>query len=132
MNERKWPYKVLARYVLIQLPGLLFIICILFLIRRWVEFPVWIIWLVALISTAIDVLLFFYTWPSYDWDEKDSMIGEIGVALDRIDPTGRIHIHGEQWYAELINNEPPVEKGQKVSVCGRQDLILQVRAEYKK
>jgi membrane-bound serine protease (ClpP class) len=129
MNERKWSYKVLVRYVLIQLPGLLFIICILLLIRRWVEFPAWIIWMVALISTAVDVLLFFYSWPSYDWNQKEPLIGETGVAIDRIDPIGHVHLHGEQWKAERIGSGPPIEKGKKVKVCGREGLILQIQPD---
>ena len=129
MMKRGWSSKVIIRYVFIQLPGLLFLICILLLLHGWLEFPVWVFWIIVLASTGIDVLLFFYTWPSYDWNQKDTMTGETGIVLVRLDPTGYIRIHGEQWKGELIEGLSPVEKGQKVEVCGREGLILQVRPE---
>ena len=127
MIKRGWSISVIIRYTLIQLPGLAFLITILFLIRRWIGFPLWMIAIIALISIGIDTLLFFFTWPSYDWNQKDPMIGSTGVALNRLNPAGHIRIRGEQWRAEVIGNGTPVEKGQKVEVCDREGLILKIR-----
>jgi len=132
MTERKWSNKVLFRYILIQLPGLLFLIFILLLIHRWVKFPVWIIWMVGFISTVIDVVLFFFTWSAYDWESKDTLIGETGEAINLIDRKGYIRIHGEQWKAERIDKGPPIEKGEKVIVQGREGLTLHIQAYPKK
>jgi membrane protein implicated in regulation of membrane protease activity len=129
MIKRGWSYKIIFRYSLLQLPGLAFIICILFVIRPWFDFSLGVIGIVALVSIAIDILLFFITWPSYDWEQKDTLVGKTGIALSRIDPAGYIRIRGEQWKAELMEKSYPVEKGGKAIVCAREGLVLHVQPD---
>jgi membrane-bound ClpP family serine protease len=75
---------------------------------------------------AKDIILFFFTWRAYDWDQKETMIGMTGTVLDRLDPTGYILVRGEKWRATVMGIDSPLEKGRKVLVTGRQGLTLQI------
>lgn len=57
------------------------------------------------------------------------MIGQKGVAKERLDPSGYIFIRGELWKAEVIEGSPPVEEGETVKVEGTRGRILLVRRE---
>ncbi|HID93874.1 MAG TPA: nodulation protein NfeD [bacterium (Candidatus Stahlbacteria)] len=51
------------------------------------------------------------------------LIGEIGKALERIAPEGRVFIHGEIWKA---TSSVPIKKGEKVRVVAVEGLTLRV------
>jgi membrane-bound serine protease (ClpP class) len=51
----------------------------------------------------------------------DTLIGQIAVASDPIDPTGQIFIHGELWQAQ---SSTPIRKGESVRVTARKGLVL--------
>ena len=53
----------------------------------------------------------------------EGLVGEKGVAKTRIDPEGKIFIHGEFWNA---TSEEVVEAGEKVKVVGVENLVLRV------
>lgn len=56
---------------------------------------------------------------------QQGIVGEIGIALDKIDPEGKIKIHGEIWNAV---SEIPIEPKEKVIVQKVLDgLILEVK-----
>jgi membrane-bound serine protease (ClpP class) len=54
----------------------------------------------------------------------EGIIGETGVALDNLSPTGSVLVHGEIWTAEALTGN--VEKGQKIRVTGIENLRLKV------
>ncbi|MGE0825437.1 MAG: nodulation protein NfeD [Candidatus Binatia bacterium] len=54
----------------------------------------------------------------------EGIIGEIGEVRIRLDPRGKVWLHGEYWNAE---SEEDLDVGQKVEVIGIKDLLLQVR-----
>ena len=54
----------------------------------------------------------------------DGLIGEIGVVQDRIDPEGKVFVHGELWRA--ISREK-IEPDERVEVESVQGLVLRVR-----
>ena len=54
----------------------------------------------------------------------EGIIGETGVALDNLHPTGTVLVHGEIWTAETLAGG--IEKGQKVRVTGIDNLKLKV------
>jgi len=41
------------------------------------------------------------------------MIGLRGITEDRLAPSGYVRVHGELWQAEVVQNSPPIEKGEK-------------------
>lgn len=53
----------------------------------------------------------------------EGMVGEIGVASTRLDPSGKVFVHGEIWNAVAST---PVEEGQQVRVTHVHDLIVDV------
>ncbi|MBD3271445.1 MAG: nodulation protein NfeD [Elusimicrobia bacterium] len=54
----------------------------------------------------------------------ESMIGMTGEASGRIDKKGKIFINGELWNVET---DEPVEDGEKVTVIGREGMILKIK-----
>jgi membrane-bound serine protease (ClpP class) len=54
----------------------------------------------------------------------EGLIGEVGVVKERIDPEGKVFVHGELWRA--IAREK-IEPDEKVEVEGMQGLVLKVR-----
>lgn len=60
----------------------------------------------------------------------ESMIGKKGIVIVAIDPRGQIQMGGEQWSAELTDDEPPIAKGTHVQVVGVHGVKLRVRAMY--
>jgi membrane-bound serine protease (ClpP class) len=52
------------------------------------------------------------------------MLGERGVARDRLAPSGTVLVRGEYWTAE---SDVPVEPGERVEVTGIDGLVLRVR-----
>ena len=53
-----------------------------------------------------------------------SLVGEQGIALTDLAPSGRIFVHGEYWEADAAE---PVEKGAKVVVDRVEGMRLRVR-----
>ena len=54
----------------------------------------------------------------------EGIIGEVGVAIEKINPEGRIKVHGEFWNAVA---ESPIKPKEKVKVCAVLDgLMLKV------
>jgi membrane-bound serine protease (ClpP class) len=58
---------------------------------------------------------------------KESLIGQIGRATSDVDPSGKIHIAGELWSAELEQGASALTAGQRVEVVGVEGLRLIVR-----
>ncbi|MBM4330087.1 MAG: nodulation protein NfeD [Deltaproteobacteria bacterium] len=56
----------------------------------------------------------------------EGLIGETGVARTRLDPEGRVFVHGELWDAY---SDPPVEEGEKVRVLQIDGLKLKMGRE---
>jgi len=132
MNKQHINRRVVAKYLLLQLPALLFLILILLLLRHWEVIPRWVFWAVIAAWTAKDVLLFPFVWRAYDPDAPaadNSLVGARGMARERLDPAGYIRIGGELWRAELEEGEPPVEEGEVVVVREVRGLTLRVVRE---
>ncbi len=54
----------------------------------------------------------------------DGMKGEIGEALDLLDPGGRVRVHGEIWNA--FSESGPIRKGEQVRVLAVKELKVYV------
>lgn len=52
----------------------------------------------------------------------DGMIGETGEALDALDPSGRVQVHGETWNA--ISHTGNINKGEKVRILQVKGLTI--------
>ena len=128
----RWSTRSLVRYTLIQVPAVIILVVILYLLRRWIDLPAWFVWGFVVLWIVKDVILFPMVWRSYDSDPTGgagSMVGEKGIALERLDPSGYIRLRGELWRAEVLTDVEPIEKGQTVNVCEVRGLTLLVQPE---
>lgn len=57
---------------------------------------------------------------------KAGLVGELGRAIENLDPSGRVFVHGEIWNAD---SDAPVRSDQSVRVVGVDGLRLKVRPE---
>ena len=127
MTKDKYSLRIIIRYSILQLPELALILALLILVQRWITITLWVLSVIIFLWVIKDIVLFFFTWPSYDWDQKDIMTGKIGEALENIDPEGVIIVHGEKWKAVSEEDRIVIEKGRKVEVTGRNGLVLMVK-----
>lgn len=134
-EKRIWSARVLGYYWLLQLPEAALLLVILLLLQAWLEFPAWITWSLVGLWVAKDAALYPLVWRSFDSGYPATMHlldGEIGVATERIDPTGYVRVRGELWHAELERGAPPIEKDEAVHVKATRDLTLIVAAAHEK
>jgi membrane protein implicated in regulation of membrane protease activity len=131
MNQRRGPTRILLRYALLQLPGLVLLVLILVFVQRWVDLPAWVFWGFIAIWVVKEAILFPFVRRAYDWDRPqgaNSMVGARGIAKERLAPSGYIQVRGELWRAELMEGSPPLEKGVGVRVkgaCGLRLVVVQ-------
>ena len=58
MNQRRGPTRILLRYALLQLPGLVLLVLILVFVQRWVDLPAWVFWGSTAIWVVKDAILY--------------------------------------------------------------------------
>ena len=132
MNKHGWSTRIVVRYALLQLPALVLLALFLFIVRQWVDVPIWLIWSIVGFWVAKDVILFPLTWRSYDQrrpGDANSMVGLRGIAQDRLAPSGYVQVHGELWQAEVMGDSQPIDKGGGIRVQGTRGLTLIVQPE---
>jgi len=54
----------------------------------------------------------------------EGLLGQIGEVKARLNPAGKVFVHGEYWNAEA---DAEVDVGEKVEVIGYQGMSLKVR-----
>ncbi len=127
LKLKQIPRPIYLRYILLNIPGLAAVILILIIIQYWVVLPVWLFWCVIGFWIIKDAVLFPFVWRAYDWERPGrnrSMIGECGIAKERLAPSGYVQIHGELWKAEKIGDGPPIEMGLSVKIVNMEGLTL--------
>lgn len=130
--KRRWPARVLIKYILLQLPLLVLLLVALFFIRQWVDIPLWLIWGLVAFLVVKDIIMFPRVWRSYDQSrpgDPTSIIGMRGIAKDRLAPTGYIQVRSELWRAEVMEGNSPIADGKGVLVVGIEGLTLIVQPE---
>jgi membrane protein implicated in regulation of membrane protease activity len=135
MKRPAWPVQVVIKYALFQIPGIVLLILILILVRRWVDFSPWFFWGSVFIWIVKDAVLFPFVWRAYDWSRlKDvhSLVGTEGIVEERLASSGYIRVHGELWQAEMTREGPPIEKGEFVRIQGIRGLVLLVQSRSSK
>ena len=74
------------KYTLLQIPGLIALILILLLVKRWVNLSLWFISGIIVLWVIKDAVLFPFVWRAYDSNRPGdplTMIGERGIARER-------------------------------------------------
>ncbi|MFZ7110699.1 MAG: NfeD family protein [Desulfatiglandales bacterium] len=124
--------RVVLKYSLLQIPGIVLVILILVLLQRWVTLPAWLFWTIVCVWIAKEVIFFPFVWRAYDsrGEEKgDDMIGQRGIAEQRLSPSGYVRVRGELWHAEIRDGDVPVERGEAVKVSDIRGLTLRVERD---
>lgn len=119
--------RVLATYLLLQIPGWLLAGAVVAVLHRWDVLSVSAGVLVVLLWVVKDLLLFPVVRTAYEGDARqgaDRLIGLAGVTTTRLAPDGYVRLRGELWRAELTDTSQRVEQGATVRVCASRGLTL--------
>jgi membrane-bound ClpP family serine protease len=130
MPNKIWNRKIIKRYTLFQIPGLIIIIILLIMSYSWSGLPTWLMWTLLGVWLIKDVFLYPYLWRAYDPDTvpvENSMVGLTGVAMERLDPEGYVEVRGEVWKARADKTSGIIEKGSKVKILSENGLLLVVK-----
>ena len=118
--------KILFRYTLLQIPGWLFLACLLW----WAVSRGWIgIVMAGLIMAAWilkDALLYPLCKPAYEDGPRigpETMVGREAVTSMPLAPGGVININGENWSARVRGNEL-IDAGRRIRVAAVDGLVL--------
>ena len=125
----QWSAPTLVRYSLLQLPGLVLIGVVLVFIKDWMAWPPWLLWGILAVWIIKDAAMFPLVWRAYDPElaaTTEALIGAVGVARERLQPTGYIMVHGVLWRAEVTGGTATIEPGNPVRVVKRYRLTLLV------
>jgi membrane-bound ClpP family serine protease len=132
--KRRWSTQALVKYTLLQLPIIVLLTIALFVIRQWVDLPLWLIVGIIALWAVKDIAMFPVVWRAYEQGrpgDATSIVGMQGTVTERLAPAGYIRIRGELWRAEVIHGGNPIERGKRVLVMGINGLTLLVRPEEK-
>jgi membrane-bound ClpP family serine protease len=131
---RDIPQRVYIRYLVLMIPGVVVLALVLVLAQHWVPIPGWLFGTIVLLWILKEVIMFPFVWRAHDhWQAEPSrlMIGDRGVARERLAPDGYILVRGELWKAEKTDSGPPIEKGEFVRIEKMEGLKLFVRREVR-
>lgn len=131
MKKPEWSRHAVIKYVLLQLVELTVAVLVLILIRHWINFPVWAVWLIITLLIIKDMVIFPFVWRAYDKANPNSMIGLHGTVIDQLSPSGYVRIQGELWRAKVIDKDAVIEKGETVTVINMNGLTLHVQSGSK-
>lgn len=125
MKNERWISRAARRYLILQLPGAVLFVIALILVRRWIDLPVWLFWGLIMLWVGKDVVLFPFVRKAYEPQEGGNpMIGALGVAEDRLAPSGYVRIGGELWKAQALGNSIAIDRGETVRVRAVEGLTL--------
>ncbi len=123
--------KVLARYVVLQIPGQFIAAVTLFMLVRWTQLTPMLAGLLFVLWLIKDIAMYPVTRIAYEpqggGQGADALLGALGVAQEDLAPeqTGYVRVGAELWRAQLCGDES-VAKGTAVRVTEVRDLTLQV------
>ena len=124
--------RVLKRYILFQLVGLLLLILCLTLAQWLVGIPLWLFWGLIALSVIKDIVMFPFVWHAYDPERAshmNSMVGMRGITQEKLNPSGYIRVNGEWWKATVYGDQPHLNKSQWVKVRAISGLTLLVQQD---
>ena len=129
-KRRRPTLRIVAKYFMLQLPGVVTFALVLLLVRHWMEFPDYLIWVLLGIWLGKDIFLFPILWRFYDpsqHPDRFRMIDRKGVAVTNLNPDGYVLVQGERWQAGIAEGEAAIREGAAVRVVGINGLKLTVR-----
>ena len=122
--------RLIFRYSLFQIPSLVVITLVVFLIDQWYELS-FLIKISAIFGWIVkDIILFPFVKRAYSIKERDKskmLLNEKGIAVETINPKGYVRINGELWKAELSNINDPIFKNDPIEITEICGLKLKVK-----
>ena len=118
-----------VRYLLLEIPGWVLGAVVLAFFVHAGELSLRTALLLFAIWVAKDFALFPLLRVGYQPSAPDGsgrLVGAIGTARERLDPTGWVRVGSELWQAELERDQSPVEAGGQVRVLAVRGLTLRV------
>lgn len=101
-------------------------------LRYWIGLPVWIAIGLFLLLVVKDIVLYPLLRTAYESGVKtgaDQLVGLRGVAQDRVDPRGYVHVRGELWRAQAESKDQPIAAGSPITVLAARRMTLVVAAD---
>lgn len=129
-NASSWSKKTLLRYALFQIPGIILVVVVLWVLHALLGISARTAGTLLLLWLAKDALMFFFVWPAYQGSEGDgwySLIGMRGEVRRPLRPDGYIRIRGVLWKARAEDDTAEIPPGTQVDVVGRDGIQLIVR-----
>jgi membrane protein implicated in regulation of membrane protease activity len=124
---------VFVRYWLLQLPGWVLLLAVMWLLRWWLDFADWIPWAVLGLWFVKDLALYPLLKHAYDPANRPTairrLIGHSGTAEQDLDPAGFVRVRGELWRAEAEDASQGIRSGERVRVVDAEGMTLRVAAE---
>lgn len=118
--------KILVRYTLLQVPGWVFLACLLW----WANANGWIAFATAAWVMAAwvlkDALLYPLCKPAFEDGPDagpDSLLGRETETIVTLAPEGMIRLDGENWTVRSHDNQP-IPSGQRIRVTATKGLVL--------
>lgn len=124
--------RVFARYLVIQIPGLLIAGVGLLLLVRWTSLTEPLAWGLLALWIAKDLALFPLTRIGYEThagsNGAEAMIGARGTTVTALAPgaPGAVRVGAERWKARLDAGAQPLPEGAPVNVVAVRGLTLVV------
>jgi len=121
--------RIVVKYFMLQLPGVVAFALVLLLVRHWMEFPDYLAWVLFGIWICKDIFLFPVLWRFYDpsqHPDRFRMIGRKGVAVTNLAPDGYVLVQGERWQAGIAEGGTPIGQGEAICVGAINGLKLTV------
>jgi membrane-bound ClpP family serine protease len=122
----------LSKYILLQVPGWMLAVLVLWFLRRGIGLPGWVAIGLFVLWLVKDIVMYPLLRTAYESGVKtgvDQLIGACGVAQDELSPRGYVRVRGELWQAEARPNDQPIPAGSTVKVLGAEGMTLIVRGE---
>ncbi len=130
-KKRSWSRQGLIKYIVLQLPALLFVILIMVYLYDTSQISLWLGSAIILIWLVKDVVLFPLVWRAYETnirENKKLLIGKRGITRERLAPSGYVTVNGELWKAKVANRSKSIGEGEPIIVKEQHGRILIVDA----
>jgi membrane protein implicated in regulation of membrane protease activity len=122
----------LTRYTLFQIPGWVLASTVCGALW-WAEIlPAWAAGLLVALWVLKDAAMYPLVRKAYEATPTGSecLVGERGIARERLAPRGYVEVRGALWRAEVARGTRDVDPGEQVTVCGANGLTLFVSAAH--
>jgi membrane protein implicated in regulation of membrane protease activity len=120
------------KYAFFQVPGWVGAAIVLMVLVEWFHLPPWMALGLFALWVIKDIALYPIVRTAYESDVKtgvEQLVGEKGVAQDRLDPRGMVRVRGELWRAEAEPEGQRIEPNTKIRVTAARGLTLIVSAK---